>query len=74
MCLSRAVSTYVGAEVVEEELAAGGATDVYSAGEGEGLGLVDFAILEVREFLLKVANVVGDVELGGAVSSRCGRL
>ena len=59
-----ASGTYVGAEVVEEELAASGATDVYSASEGKGLALVDFAILEVRKFLFKVANVVGDFELG----------
>lgn len=58
--------TYVGANVVEVELGAGRTADVYSASESKELVLVGFAVLEVGEFLFKVANVVGNVELEGA--------
>lgn len=57
------METYIRAEVVEVQLGTSRALHVYSATERNLLGLVHLAILEVREFLLKVADVVGDVEL-----------
>lgn len=39
--------TNIGSKIVEEELAAGGALDVDSAGQLDDLGLVGLAILEV---------------------------
>lgn len=55
--------TYIRADIVEVELGASRALDVYSATKGNLLGLVALTVLEVREFLFKVADVVVDVEL-----------
>ena len=56
--------THVGANVVEEELGAGGTADIHPTSEGDELVLVGFAVLEVGKVLFKVADIVGDMELG----------
>ena len=61
-------ATDLRADIVEEELGASRAADVDTTGELDSLGLVGLAILEVREVLLKVADIVVDVELGPLVS------
>lgn len=54
---------YLVTDIVEEELGAGRALDVDTASELNLLSLVTLAVLEVRELLLEVADVVGDVVL-----------
>lgn len=57
------LTTYIGADIVKVELGTCRALDVYSATKSNLLGLIALAVLEVREFLFKVADVVVDVEL-----------
>ena len=63
--LVRSGGTHIRANVVEEELSTSRALDKDTASELNLLGLVALAVLEVRELLLKVANVVRDMELSG---------
>lgn len=60
----------LGADVVEVELAAGRALDVYSSRQLDLLGRVGLAVLEVGELVGELADVVGDVELGRKLEMR----
>lgn len=65
VCLGEDLETgSLGADVVEIELAACGATNVDAAGELNLPSLVGLTVLDVLELLFELANVVGDVELG----------
>lgn len=61
----------LGADIVEEELASGGAANVDSASKLDHLFLVGFAILEVGELFFEVANVVRNMILVVLVVARC---
>jgi hypothetical protein len=57
------VYAHLRADIVEEQLAAGRSFDVDSAGQGNLLGCVGLAVLEVGELLGELADVVGNMEL-----------
>jgi hypothetical protein len=54
---------YLGANIIKVQLAACRSSDVDSASERKHLALVVLAVLEVGEFLGKLADVVCDMEL-----------
>lgn len=57
------IKPYIGTNVVEEELGTSRTADIDSPSQLDRSRLVGFAILEVLEVLLKLANVVIDMIL-----------